>query len=184
MHARNLPTTAVLALFVQACSQPSPTTHGAPVEADEGSSTAMHLPLPAEPMHDSLTRGQLLYVPIYSSIYAKDSDRLADLASTISIRNTALRTSITISRVDYFDTKGKPLESLVTKPLMLAPMETKDFLIESDDTRGGTGASFLVEWKAEKAVSAPVVEVVNVFLTTDKSFAFSSTSRVLRDDGI
>jgi Protein of unknown function (DUF3124) len=61
-------------------------------------------PLPASAVH-----GQVIYVPIYSSIYSHTSNRMIDLTATLSIHNTDARRDIFIRSANYFDTDGKLL---------------------------------------------------------------------------
>jgi hypothetical protein len=144
----------------------------------------LHVPLPTKPSNVALSVGQLIYVPVYSSIHTKSYSWQGNLASTLSIRNTAFDWSIELTRVDYFDSKGNAIESFLEEPLEVGPMESMEFLIEAEDVRGGMSAAFLVEWSSQKAVTEPLVEVVNVFNSVDKAFAFKGRSKVLRDDGI
>jgi len=162
---------------------PQPAARSEPVTAVESGETApIRRPLPSEPSAGALQRGQLLYVPVYSSIYTKGAKWPTELATTLSVRNTAVKTAIELERVDYFDSKGKPLQSFLAKPVRLDALETRDFVVKEDDQRGGPGANFLVEWRAERAVTPPLVETVNVFSGTSSGFAFTSRARVLRND--
>ena len=108
-----------------------------------------------------IVEGQTVYVPIYSHIYA-DGGKPYLLEATLSIRNLDPQQSISIKSVNYFDTTGKLLSVYLKEPRALGPLETTEFLIEKRDTRGGSGANFIVVWDAEKPVYQPIIEAVMV----------------------
>lgn len=120
-----------------------------------------------------MIRGQLIYVPIYSSLpYAKDGH--IPLNAVLSIRNTSNKESIIISKVEYFDTNGKSLRNFITTSFRLGKMATKEFVIPSDDLSGGTGANFIVRWDSENAVSTPIIESIMYGTLGTNSFSFTS----------
>lgn len=89
--------------------------------------------------------GQTVYVPVYSHIYHFNSqDHVVNLSATLSIRNTKLTNSIIIT------TDGQLIRQDIKSPVELKPLASTDFLIAADDTSGGSGANFIVEWVAEK----------------------------------
>ena len=101
------------------------------------------------------------YVPAYSHVYSKGGlPHLLEV--TLSVHNTDPKQPVTVTRADYFDTKGKLLRRYVTSPLQLAPFETKTFVVEQSDYKGGSGSNFVVEWTADGSVSVPVIEAVMV----------------------
>ena len=124
------------------------------------------------------SRGQKVYVPVYSHIYSNGGSPIL-LESTISIRNTDPEHAITISSARYFDSKGIQLEQFVDKKMVLGPLETKEFLIEKRDTRGGSGANFIIKWSAEVAVYEPIVEAIMVGRTAKQHVSFKSIGRAL-----
>jgi hypothetical protein len=127
------------------------------------------------------TSGEQIYVPIYSSIFYHDSKRTIDLAATLSIHNVDPDHSIIVTRVDYYDTKGKLLRKYLAKPQTLGAFETVNFVVEKTDTAGGTGANFLVEWKASPQALPPLVEALMVSLAANQSVSFTTQGRVIRD---
>ncbi|MBU1163917.1 MAG: DUF3124 domain-containing protein [Proteobacteria bacterium] len=52
------------------------------------------------------SKGQTIYVPIYSHIYTGDKEMSFLLTATPSIRNTDTTHKITIFAVDYYDSNG------------------------------------------------------------------------------
>lgn len=61
----------------------------------------------------------------------------------------------------------------------LAPFATVDVFIEHKDIEGGTGANFIVEWRAEHAVNAPIVEAVHTFFQGPSAMVFVSPAQAL-----
>ena len=147
-----------------------------PVEsAHEGQGT------PSESIINQV-HGQLVYVPAYSHIYHKDGSPTL-LTITLSIRNTSLNHPIVIDSVRYFDTTGKEVKSYLKKPIRLAPLATTEFLVERDDTSGGSGANFLVQWAAENFVSAPVIEAVMIDTEIQQGISFVRSGTVIEEIG-
>ena len=68
--------------------------------------------------------GQMLYVPVYSHVYWRCDRQHFNLACTLSVRNVDVRSSISLTAVDYHDTGGALVRRLVEQPRALAPLET------------------------------------------------------------
>lgn len=124
-------------------------------------------------------RGQLLYVPIYSNIPCRD-DRLFDLSAFIAIHNTDVKRTIRITNVFYFDNDGRLVKDFLTQETSLPPLGATNFYIPKTD-KSGTGANFLVEWKADVPVTEPLVESVMLNCEIHKSIAFLSKAKVIRE---
>lgn len=124
--------------------------------------------------------GQTVYIPIYSSIYFRNKHSTINLAATLSIRNTDLTNEITIASVFYYDSQGKLLHHYLDEPLVLQPMASQEYLIDQDDTSGGMGASFVVEWYAKNLVSDPVLEAVMVTTNSGRGLSFISSGRIIK----
>ena len=125
--------------------------------------------------------GQTIYVPIYSHIYIRDQSRAINLTATLSIRNTDAQNPIRINSARYYDTNGTLVKEYVPTPLRLAPMASTDFVVAADDTSGGVGANFIVEWSAGVEVTMPVVEAVMISTASQQGISFVSAGRVIRD---
>ena len=122
---------------------------------------------------------QTLYVPVYAHIYYFNRNRRFNLATTLSIRNTDLDHPLTLTSVKYYDSRGALLQDYLPQPLRMDPLTSVDYVVDERDGRGGSGASFLVEWKAEQALTAPVVEAVMISSGT-QGVSFVSPGRVIR----
>ncbi len=122
-----------------------------------------------------LSKGQTIYVPAYSHIYSGSREQPFLLTVTLSIRNVDPKHRIEITRVDYFETQGKLLKKHVEKPVTLSPLESLRYVIPQKDKSGGSGANFIVGWKADKSVNPPIVE--SIMIGTQASQGVSFTSR-------
>ncbi len=112
------------------------------------------------------------YVPVYSHIYTEGRDSVLNLAETVSVRNTDDVNPIIIDSVRYQSTTGKLIREYVPKPVMLEPMATADFVVRLDDTSGGSGASFIVEWQGAMAVNPPLIEAIMISTGSGRNLSF------------
>jgi len=125
-----------------------------------------------------IIEGQTVYVPVYSHIYSRGGAPHL-LKVTLSIRNTDPERGIRMLAVRYFDTRGTLVKNYLDSTLELGPLETVEFLLDKQDTRGGSGASFIVIWDAEEPVYEPIIEAVMVGLTEEYSISFITPARPL-----
>ena len=129
-----------------------------------------------------LSAGQTVYVPIYSHIYSGVKGRPFDLAATLSIRNTNLKSSITIVSIKYYDTGGKIVKDYLGAPIDLNALATIRYIIAEGDKTGGSGANFIVKWKSEQQVNPPIIEGVMIGTHSGQGISFVSRGRVIKDD--
>ena len=134
-------------------------------------------PLPAQ----TLSQGQLVYVPIYSHIYYGDQERTILLTGTLSIRNTDPKQTITILQVDYYDNNGKLIRNYLAKPVTLGPLGSTRYIVKASDAAGGSGANFLVRWKAETPVNEPILEGVMIGTSMGQGISFTSRGVAIRE---
>lgn len=127
------------------------------------------------------SKGQALYVPVYSSIYFGDRQRVIHLAVTLSLRNTDPSATVTVERVTYRDEQGRLIAEQLKEAAMLGPLESRSIFIRESDTSGGVGASFIVEWKAEKPVSPLIAEAVMIGVQTQQGLSFTSRGEVISE---
>jgi len=144
---------------------------------------ALSLPLPAAQAasEGELSKGQLVYVPVYSHVYYGDLEKKFLLTGTVSIRNTDPNHAITIMLADYYDSDDKVIKSYVPKPLTLNPMASTRFVVKESDTKGGSGANFLVQWRAETAVNEPIMEGVMIGAAGQQGISFTSRGKALKN---
>lgn len=133
---------------------------------------------PVGPSGQPRLRHQVVYVPVYSSIYWGFDRQLTDLAATLSIRNVA-DNPIIVHAVKYYDSHGKLVRQYINAPGVLGPLATADFVIQRRDTAGGPGANFLVEWSSAGDVDDPVIEAVMIGQHGNAGISFTSLGRPL-----
>ena len=134
-----------------------------------------------------LSKGQTLYLPIYSHIWYGDRapngrQLKALLSALVSIRNTSLKTSIKVTSARYYNTDGKLLKEFVSAPRVIAPMGTMELFVEKKESEGGSGANFVIQWEAATATNPPVVEAVHTDIQLNRTPTFITTARAIRVD--
>jgi len=130
------------------------------------------------------SKGQTLYVPAYSHVLHGDRNQPFLLTATLSVRNADPSHPITVFSVEYRDAKGSMIRQFITEPPKpIAPFAAAEFVVGESDKRGGLGASFVVRWKAETAVAAPVVETVLIGTAAAQGISFVGGARVIEDLG-
>ncbi|MGE5466885.1 MAG: DUF3124 domain-containing protein [Ignavibacteria bacterium] len=133
----------------------------------------------------ALTRGQLVYLPVYSHVYYGSLDRKgapskALLSAMVSIRNTDPKRPIRVKSARYFNTEGKLLREIVSTPTPVPAFGTLEFFIEQHDDSGGSGANFAIAWEADAPVNPPVIEAVHASFEGARSVLFSTTATPIR----
>lgn len=125
---------------------------------------------------------QVLYLPIYSHIYYGDLDhsgkpRQRLLSAHVSIRNTDPRNSIRVLYARYYDTDGRLVKDFLAAPRTIAPMGTAELFVPRSDASGGSGANFLIAWKADTAVNAPLAEAVHTEFEAARTLIFTTRAQ-------
>ncbi len=115
------------------------------------------------------------YVPIYSDIYSETKDIRFNLTATLSLRNTSFKHSIYIAKVDYYNSFGKKTRSFLSKPIVLEPMQSVEYVIEENDTSGGTGANFIINWGANSVDVKPLFQGIMISTNGQQGVSFSTT---------
>ena len=115
---------------------------------------------------------KLIYVPAYSHVYYQGGSPYL-LETTLSIRNVDSDRPIYVASIRYFDTDGKLVRTPVEETIKLEPLQTVDFLVERQDSTGGSGANFLVDWGSDEDVNEPMVETVMVGTSGTQGICFS-----------
>lgn len=154
---------ASLSLFMLGC-KPDPNINQTGNNILE-EQTFMDTPITAG-FHDTI------YIPVYSDIYSKSKDVKFNLTATLSIRNSSLYDSVFIENIDYYDSKGVLVREYLEKTLLLQPMQSIEYVIEEDDTIGGTGANFIVNWSARNHQVKPVFHGVMISTHGQQGISF------------
>ncbi len=127
----------------------------------------------------SLTDGQTLYTPIYSHIYTGNNEKPFLLTATLSIRNVDPNHSISVTKANYYETKGNLLKKYIDSPVVLKPLETLRYVIPQKDKSGGSGANFIVSWESDKPVNPPLVESIMIGTQIQQGVSFTSRGIVI-----
>lgn len=139
---------------------------------------------PPQTAHSSeyrLSRGQTVYVSVYSNIYSAPKMVPYNLAALLSIRNTDMSNQIRITSIDYHDTSGRLVRRYQRQPRVLAPLESTFVFVPEEDTKGGTGANFIVRWRSEKEVNIPIIESVMIGMKSGQGISFVSQGQEIRE---
>lgn len=128
-----------------------------------------------------LSRGETVYVPVYSNVFVGPKALPFNLATTLSIRNIDPTHPMTVTSVDYLDTNGKPVRRYLTRPLGLAPLATHYIHLEEKDTAGGFGAKFIVRWESARVINAPIIECLMIGATSGQGISFVSPGQEIKD---
>ncbi|QOD12156.1 DUF3124 domain-containing protein [Psychrobacter sp. 28M-43] len=124
--------------------------------------------------HSQFGYKQTFYVPIYSDIYTDRDARKVLLSATLSVRNTTLKKSLYINKIDYYDTDGALVKSYLDNPIELPAMATLNYIVEKEEDKGGSGANFIIEVEGVDETVKPVIEAVMIGNFSNKGFAFST----------
>ncbi len=115
---------------------------------------------------------QTFYVPIYSDIYTDSDNRKVLLSATLSVRNTTLKKSLYINKIDYYDTAGNFVKSYLKTPIELPAMGTLNYIVEKEEDKGGSGANFIIEVEGVDDTVTPIIEAVMIGNFSNKAFSF------------
>ncbi|MDZ8186587.1 MAG: DUF3124 domain-containing protein [Nostoc sp. ChiSLP02] len=127
-----------------------------------------------------IATGQTIYVPVYSHIYHHNKQEIFELAVTLSVRNTDLNNPMVVTSVRYYNSEGKLVKQYLERPIQIDALASTDFFINRNDTSGGLGANFIVEWVAQTQISQPIVEAVMIGTDFQQGISFTSSGRVIK----
>ena len=127
----------------------------------------------------NLSQGQTVYVPAYSHIYIGNREQPFLLTITLSIRNTDAKHPVTITAADYYDTEGTRIKKYLEKPVYLGPWESIRYVVPQKDKSGGSGANFVVEWTAKKAVNPVIIEAIMIGAESQQGISFTSRGQAI-----
>jgi hypothetical protein len=128
-----------------------------------------------------LSKGQTVYIPSYSNIIS-ESYRIV-LRANLIIHNSDPNHSITLVRIDHYDTNGQLVGKYLSEPMELGPLAATRIIIKKPD-RGdeGAGSNFIVQWRAEQPVTEPLIECVMIGASGTQGYSFSSQGRVISEE--
>lgn len=118
----------------------------------------------------SFANKHLVYVPVYSHIYAESGKDPFNLGATLSIRNIDFRDSFFVTDVSYYGSQGEILKHYLDSPIVVRPMSSAEFVVERVESKGGAGANFVVKWCADSLRNEPLIQAVMIELARGTSF--------------
>ncbi len=172
----NIPVLLSLAASVAACSPPPPPPDPAVLGSAASRLKALTSLVPPDFVH------RRVYVSVYSSIYLglEFEPLTVNLAATVSVRNVSDTHPLILTHARYYDSAGKAVRDYVTAPGELGPMATVEYVIRRDDTAGGPGANFVIEWAGPKEMDEPIVEAVMIGQSGHAGFSFISIGKSIQ----
>lgn len=115
---------------------------------------------PAEGAPEGEPRLRTVYVPAYSHLPRNQKPHKSLLSILLSVRNVDSSAVITLTHVDYFDTSGHRVRRYLKSPRTLRPLETAEYIVDTLDDVGGSGANFLVYWEGPSDAHPLLTEAV------------------------
>jgi Protein of unknown function (DUF3124) len=168
--------------LIGACSQPQQTASNSDKPGVVGELVRLPPLFPNEevslPTILKAGQKQTVFVPAYSHVYYRTGQEYL-LAITLSVRNTSFTDSVFLTSVRYYDTKGHLAKEYPQKAVQIPPMATAEFFVQDEDTSGGSGANFIVDWTAKRGISEPAIEAVMIGTTSGQGISFTSPGRVI-----
>lgn len=121
-----------------------------------------------------LSKGQTLYLPIYShmlygNINSQGRTARVLLSAMVSIRNTDGKRPIRVLSARYYDTSGRFLRDFAPSGQAIPPMGTMELFVDLHDESGGSGANFVIAWEAAQATNPPLVEALHANMDGGKA---------------
>lgn len=144
-----------------------------------GIALAGFIPMAHADQSVTLSKGQTLYVPVYSHIYAGNRELPLLLTVTLSVRNVDPKYPMTVTSADYYGTKGELLKKYSEQDIILDPLESTHFIVPQNEKEGGAGANFIVTWKARQSINPPLVECVMIGAGSQYGISFTSRAQVI-----
>ena len=160
-------------------SQTIPVVSSARAQTAADPQAAFTAPLTEVPPLESLRTRQTVYVAAYSTVRLGGGKGKVDLATTLTVHNTSEKKPLILLRVDYFGTAGNLLHSYLAAPIAIRPLGSAETFVPAEDTRGGTGANFVVEWAADGQITEPLIEAVMIGTTGTQGYSFTSRGKTM-----
>lgn len=132
---------------------------------------------------EPLSKGQTVYLPVYSHIW--HGDRVVDgkyplknlVSALVSIRNTSTKTPIRVVSARYYSTDGKLIKDYLAAPATVSALGTLELFVERKESAGGSGANFLIRWEADTDTNLPIIEAVHADIKGHQTLTFITTAK-------
>lgn len=133
------------------------------------------------PDSEPLSKGQTVYVSVYSNILTAPRGIPFSLEATLIIRNTDMTNALKVTTADFYDTEGKVIKRFLNSAMTLQPLETKYIYLPEKGAEGGLGANFIVRWTAERAINAPIIECLMIGARSSQGISFVTPGKVIEE---
>lgn len=130
------------------------------------------IPVPAEKLAH---RGRS-FIPLHSTVIAESGRTRLNFSGTLSIHNTSASDVLVVEAIDYYSDAGERVQRVISEPVALRPLASLQVVVPQRDLRGGTGASFLVDWQTANGYE-PAIEAVMITSLGTAGFSFVSQAR-------
>jgi hypothetical protein len=137
-------------------------------------------PLNAAAQAPCRASGQTLYVPVYSTVYIDQRGADLSLTSTLFLRNTDTKKSLTVIEAAHYDQSGGLVKEYVDQPVVIPPLGSRRFLLAGVGRNKSEGAAVIVRWSAPESMACPVVESVTIGAEGTQGISFIAPARVLK----
>jgi hypothetical protein len=130
-----------------------------------------------------LVKGQTIYIPSYGNVISGPPIYMVvPLRANLVIHNTDPSQSITVERIDEYDTEGKKVSNYLTAPVTLNPLGAMRVVVkESKKEAEGLGANFIIQWQAEKKVNEPIIECLIIGSSGAQGYSFATQGRIIKE---
>jgi hypothetical protein len=151
------------------CAARSPLAAAQPVVVSADATTSA-------PREKLAVRGRT-FIPLHSTLLGQGGVTRLNFSGALSIHNASATNVLAIEKIEYRNGSGQLIESYLSDPLYLKPYASLQVLIAQDDVRGGTGASFTVDWSTIEGSDEPLIEAIMTSFTGPHSYAILSPGR-------
>ena len=142
---------------------------------------ALLLSILSRPVHAGgdiiLSRGQTVYLPVYTYVYVEGRALTFPVTPTLSLRNTDPANPITIVSAKCYSPTGKLVRDYLEKPIKLDPLNSVKYPVKETEFKESGGPCFLITWKADREVNAPMVTCISIGSRGQQGISFVSEGR-------
>ena len=117
------------------------------------------------------------FVPLHSTVIAGGGATRLNFSGSLSIHNTSAKNVLVIDAIEYRDASGRVVENYAPNRIGLRPFASVQVAIAQEDTRGGIGPSFVVDWSSFDTTDKPAIEAVMIASHGTQGYAFVSIGR-------
>lgn len=156
-------------VFATECAARAPQTAATPVVVSPDATTS------APP--EKLAIHGRSFIPLHSTLLGQGGVTRLNFSGALSIHNASWTNVLAIEKIEYRNGAGQLIESYLNDPVYLKPYASLQVLIAQDDVRGGTGASFTVDWSTVEGADEPLIEAIMTAFTGPHSYAILAPGR-------